>query len=55
MTHIPWFRETIKECKKQLRLSDVLDAIYCWQDGLIRAKRIMQKRKKRSYKDLFDY
>lgn len=61
MTKLPWFRETFRESKKQLRMAylsfrhkktwssweDILD----WRDALFRAQRILQKRKDKHYCD----
>lgn len=49
MTSVPWFRETLKESKKQLRMAIVLEAKLCWKQAIFRARRILQKRRSKNY------
>lgn len=49
MTYISWFRETLKESKKQLKKTIVLEDKICWKTAILRAKRILQKRKNKDH------
>lgn len=49
MTYVPWFRETFKKSKKQLKRAIVLEAKACWREAIFRAQRILQRRKNKNY------
>lgn len=44
MTYVPWFRETLKESKRQWRLAKTLESKACWLEAIFRIKKILSKK-----------